>query len=172
MKVQLIAFALFFITLTAAGTARSQQAQQTPEFTVDKPSVTAGGGHATSALFTVDSSIVQSASGRQVSGAGDVVDVGFWTPEIAPTAAAVSIDGQVLRANSIGIAGARLVLTDTLGISINAVSSPMGYFRFDNVEVGKTYILTISAKNFSFSPSTRLINLTDSITGLQITAVQ
>lgn len=166
----ILVFSVFSTSVAAQSVEK--QTTGTPEFAVEKQVIVSGGGRTTSSLFTIDSSIVQAAAGTQASDDGDVVDAGFWTPEVAPTAATASIAGQVLRADQSAISGARLVLSDMSGMEVNAVSSPLGYFRFDNVEVGKTYILTTSAKNFIFAPSSILINLTDGITGLRIFATQ
>lgn len=83
------------------------------------------------------------------------------------TAAPVMISGQVLNNDGWPIMNARLRLTSTTGETYSARTNPFGYFRFDNVPSGTTYVLETSAKGHSFEPQTMSVN--DDITGLIIT---
>lgn len=83
------------------------------------------------------------------------------------TAAPVEVSGQVLDANSAPVMNARLRLTATTGETYSALTNPFGYFRFDHVPSGTTYVLETHAKGHSFEPLT--ISVHDDITGLVIT---
>jgi hypothetical protein len=48
------------------------------------------------------------------------------------------------------------------------VTSPFGYYRFDDVRTGATYIISASAKSYRFTPI--VVNVTDELTGLDLTA--
>lgn len=88
----------------------------------------------------------------------------------APTAATVSIGGRVANADGQSIRNARLALTAPDGSQGFAVSNSFGFYRFDNVPAGQTYVLTISAKRFVFNPQTRIVNVSEELTDLDWTA--
>lgn len=67
-----------------------------------------------------------------------------------PTASTVSVSGQVTTANGRGIAKARVTLTGMNGTR-TVTTNPFGYFLFTDVEVGETYIFSVSHKRYSFS---------------------
>lgn len=127
-------------------------------------SVIAGGGsRSTGGTFTLNGTIGQSSAGAVSAGGGYALRSGFWASDaLAPTAASASISGQIKNANGRGIRNVRLTLTNAeTGETVRAISSSFGYYSFDGVRVGQTYILTVFAKRFSFNPNTRVIALLD-----------
>lgn len=82
---------------------------------------------------------------------------------LGPTAAMVSLSGRVVTAEGRGIRNARLTLTDANGEIRYALSGAFGYYRFTNVSVGETYILTVSSKRFTFANPTRAVNAQEEI---------
>ncbi len=82
----------------------------------------------------------------------------------APTVASVAISGRVITANGSGIRGVNVSLTNSNGEVFRAVTGTFGYYRFENLPVGEIYILSISAKRYSFANRTRVINLNDELT--------
>jgi WD40 repeat protein len=91
--------------------------------------------------------------------------------DLAPTAANVSVGGRVLTANGQGIRNARVTLTDANGATRTAITGSFGYYRFDDVEVGQTYIVSVRSKRFQFSNPTLVITLMDELTDLTFTAL-
>ncbi|HQU86074.1 MAG TPA: choice-of-anchor Q domain-containing protein [Pyrinomonadaceae bacterium] len=85
-----------------------------------------------------------------------------------PTAANVSVSGQVFSANGIGLRSAQVILTASNGISRTVSSNSFGYFRFDEVEAGQTYVISVRSKGYRFTP--RVLSLNEEITGLILTA--
>ena len=84
---------------------------------------------------------------------------------LAPTASAVSIGGRVLGSGSKrGLANAVVTVTDVLGTSRTARTNNFGYFQFNNVEAGQTYIFSISAKRYQFQ--TQVISINNDLTDL------
>jgi hypothetical protein len=85
-----------------------------------------------------------------------------------PTAASVSIRGRVLTAmnGGIGLSRALVLLTDGAGNVRIARTNPFGYFRFDEVEAGYTYVLTVSSKRYQYDP--RVLFVTQELTDLEI----
>ncbi|MGI8786354.1 MAG: LamG domain-containing protein [Pyrinomonadaceae bacterium] len=88
----------------------------------------------------------------------------------APTAASVSIGGRVLTAIGRGIRNVRVSLTDASGETRYAMTNPFGYYRFEDVESGATYILSVSAKRYRFENPTRILSVNEEIENLDFTA--
>ncbi len=88
---------------------------------------------------------------------GDGSDIGAFELQAAPTAASVSVSGRVLIGNR-GLLNATVTLTDQNGNARAARTTPFGYFRFDNIETGQTYIVTVQAKRFQFAPQIVTVN--------------
>lgn len=86
----------------------------------------------------------------------------------APTAATVSISGRVLTPQGRGLINATVILTDTNGNVRTARSGTFGYYRFDEVEAGRTYIFSVRSKRYQFTP--QVVNVTEDLTDLNFTA--
>lgn len=85
---------------------------------------------------------------------------GMWT-NLSPSAASASISGRVLTSDGSGVRNAVVVLTDANGLSRNSKSSTFGYYNFEDVATGQSYVLSVNSKRFSFSP--RSVTLGDDI---------
>ena len=126
-----------------------------------------GGSQSTGGTLTVDGTVGQPTAGTSSTGGTYSLRGGFWAFQaFAPTAAGASISGRIRTADGRGIRNVRLVLTnaETGEISTTNLSSSFGYYRFDNILVGQTYILTVRAKRYTFDPDTRVITLLDELT--------
>ena len=89
-----------------------------------------------------------------------------------PTAAAASLSGQIRTVEGNGIANVAVTLTNTAtGAMFRARSSSFGYYRFEGVEVGQSYILTVSSKQYRFESNPRVFTLVDEATGVDFTAL-
>ena len=114
-----------------------------------------------------------------VGGAFNSIDSteNFFHPYIArlidnaPSAAMVSVGGQVLTANGNGLSRARVTLTDTNGTTRTAITNSFGYFRFDAIEAGQTYIISAFHKRFQFINQTQVVFVGDEITDLGFNAL-
>jgi len=89
-------------------------------------------------------------------------------PVSVPTPAEVSISGRVMTPDGRGLRNAYVVLTDSDGISRRVRSSSLGSYRFDNVQVGKTYVMSVSSKQYQFT--TRLVTVSDELTDVDFIA--
>lgn len=89
---------------------------------------------------------------------------------LQPTAANASISGKVTSSNGIGISQVRVSLTDSQGITTYVMTSSFGYYTFNDVPVGQTYILTPNSVRYSFTPTSMLVSLTDDYTGADFIA--
>lgn len=92
---------------------------------------------------------------------GNGSDIGaFEAQTLAATGA--SIAGRVTTADGRGIGRVMVVLTGgSLAGPQYAVTSPFGYFRFDEAESGMTYIVTVASKQYAFAQASRVVTLAD-----------
>lgn len=77
------------------------------------------------------------------------------------TAATTSVSGRVMSGLNRGIAGIRLTLTDSQGDTRMTVSTAFGYYIFEGVEVGSTYILTATGKHFTFAQPSLVLSVNE-----------
>ncbi len=101
---------------------------------------------------------------------GDGADIGAFERQTAPTAATVSISGRVTTASGRGIKNVRLTLTDSSGQIRTATTSSFGYYRFDDVLAGETYILSAVGKRYTFSQPVRVLSINDAADGVDFIA--
>ena len=90
--------------------------------------------------------------------------------QLPPTAATVSVGGRVTTTIGRGIGGVRLSLTDARGNVRSATTDSSGHYRFDDVEVGDTYILTATGKRYTFSQPSQVLNVNEGTTEVNFIA--
>lgn len=132
---------------------------------------TGGGSNSTGGTFNVSGTVGQHVAGVASNGGTFDLRGGFWFQNAAPTAAAVSITGRVTTAHGNGIRSARLTLTSPDGARQTAITSTFGYYAFDGVEVGHTYVLEIASKRYTFANPTRIFSLQDELTDMDFTSL-
>lgn len=94
-----------------------------------------------------------------------------FSPVLSPTAASVTVAGRVLDANGTPVRNSKLTLRNiTTGEVVAARSNDFGKYRFDGIEVGATYVVTVAAKGLVFSSSGSLVTVDDSIADLDFIA--
>jgi Carboxypeptidase regulatory-like domain len=96
---------------------------------------------------------------------------GNFTIGLAPTAASASIAGKVLNASGRGVSRVRVTITDSSGAIRYSMTNSFGNYRFDNLEVGQNYILSVSSKRYQFANATQTIFVGDDLTGVDFTAL-
>lgn len=100
---------------------------------------------------------------RQIDGNGDgtvIVDIGaFESPVMITTAAEVIISGRVSTAAGRGIRNVRVTITFPNGETRSTLSSLFGYYRFNDIPAGETYLISVSGKRYSFSNNTQIRNI-------------
>jgi len=77
---------------------------------------------------------------------------------LAQTAANVNVSGRVLQTKGRGVANARVEMTDQGGNVRTARTNPFGYYRFNEVAVGETYIISAKHKNYEFDSQALAVN--------------
>jgi hypothetical protein len=90
---------------------------------------------------------------------------GLWQiPMFGPTAAPVTVSGRVLRPSGLGVGGAIVSIASLDGTARTARTNPFGYFSFDGIIVGQTYIVSVKSKAYDFASQSIVVN--DSIADL------
>lgn len=97
---------------------------------------------------------------------GNGSDIGAFEQQSAPTAAVVTVSGRVL-AGGEAVSRARVRLTDAAGTVRYATTDRRGFYRFDSVAAGETYIFNASFKRFEFAP--QVVYVTEDVNDLNFT---
>ena len=84
------------------------------------------------------------------------------------TAANVGIGGRVMTAAGQGLSMATVTLTDNAGNSRTTRTSSFGYFFFDDLEAGNTYVVTVTMKQRQFTP--QIITASEEATNIEFVA--
>ncbi|MBK7513901.1 MAG: carboxypeptidase regulatory-like domain-containing protein [Chloracidobacterium sp.] len=127
---------------------------------------TASGGP-TSLAFTGAPPVVNQVSSAAAEALPTTFTAGTLTI-LAPTAAGTTVGGIVLSPGGQAVRNARLSMTDQSGMVRTVVSNSFGFFRFDDVTVGETYVIDVRAKGLHFAP--QVVSVADEITDLIIVA--
>lgn len=90
-----------------------------------------------------------------------------------PTAAAVTVGGQVLTGGSAGIRNATVTISGgALPAPISVKTGTFGNYSFTGIPSGGTYFVTVDAKRYTFSNPSQLLNVQDDITNANFIADQ
>jgi hypothetical protein len=101
-----------------------------------------------------------------------VIEVGSLVSDVsgadftisAPSAAGVALGGRVVDHAGNGVSKVSITLSGgRLPNPLTVKTNPFGYYRFDDITVGESYVLTVSSKRYVFANPTRVINLLDEI---------
>jgi hypothetical protein len=89
---------------------------------------------------------------------------GWGLEFFAPTAAQASISGRVVTADGMGIRNARLTITGNgLPEARTVTTGSFGYYSFDGLTVGETYVVTVNSQRYTFTVPSRVYSLVDNI---------
>jgi len=97
----------------------------------------------------------------------DFNDVIYSACGFAPTAANVSVSGRVFSPDGFGLRNASVSITDTRGSVRSTLTGSFGYFRFDEIVAGESYVVAVRSKRYVFT--TRVINPYEELTGVDFT---
>ena len=137
-------------------------------YTLEQSVIANGGGASGGTRFGVEGTAGQASAGTHSSSTTFSVHGGFWQSLLLPTAAHVSVSGQCISADGQALDHIRLTL---IGASEtrSALTNSFGNFRFDDIEVGGTYIIRAAGKGFQFVP--QLVTVQDQISDLRLSAL-
>ncbi len=112
------------------------------------------------------------AAGRTWNGTDFDFAVARYENEFIPSAANVSISGRVSTANGNGIRNVVITLTKTNGEILSTRTSSFGYFRFDEIPIGETYIISVASKRFTFNPSSQILMVSEELSDVNFIAYE
>ena len=169
-RLKKFSFLVLIAGLSLSASTATAQIASSGTYTLEQAVVAGGGGKSNSPNFSIEGTLGQSIAGSSSSSANFGVRAGFWQAFFAPTAALVSVSGRVITPDGSPVFRARVTLTDGTGATRSTLSSNFGYYRFDDIEVGQTYILSATAKQFQFAP--RVIAVNDELSNLDLIGLQ
>jgi hypothetical protein len=93
---------------------------------------------------------------------------GGWGLELlAATATGVEVSGRVMTPDGRGLRNAVVTMTDSQGVTRTATTSSFGYYTFEDVEVGASFVLSVQSRRYRFSP--RVVQVFDTLTEVDFT---
>lgn len=119
---------------------------------------------------TVSPSDIMTTPPTSVSGTTATSPAPITFAPAVTTAAAVDIGGRVTTAKGRGIFRAIVILTDGAGDIRQVYTNGFGYYRFSEVEVGQTLIVSVKSKGYRFSQPTQVVSLTEETGAVNFTA--
>lgn len=78
--------------------------------------------------------------------------------DIPVTAAGVSVQGRVVNSEGRAISNVKVGMLDQSGRTWYALTNPFGYFNFENVPSGETYVFSVKAKGYQPTSVAREVN--------------
>ncbi|HVE58581.1 MAG TPA: carboxypeptidase-like regulatory domain-containing protein [Pyrinomonadaceae bacterium] len=102
-------------------------------------------------------------------GRNEVDAVSVQSPS-TPTAANVSVGGRVSTDEGAGISRVVVTLTDGAGNIRSATTNSFGYYNFDQVAAGGTYIIAVNNKKYLFADSPRVVNVQNDLADVDFRA--
>ena len=93
-----------------------------------------------------------------------IVQGGWGLEFLQTTAAGVSLSGRVMTAGGAGIRNATVVISgNTLPEPRAASTGSFGYYSFDGLTAGETYVITVNARRYTFTVPSRVYAIIDNI---------
>lgn len=94
----------------------------------------------------------------------------FAVALVPNTAANSAISGRVIAGKG-GLSNINVTLSGgSFPQPLVVKTNSFGNYKFDNLPTGETYILTVSAKKYTFTPPTKTVNLNDEVTDADFAA--
>ncbi|HEX8736735.1 MAG TPA: carboxypeptidase-like regulatory domain-containing protein, partial [Pyrinomonadaceae bacterium] len=93
----------------------------------------------------------------------------YQIPALAPSAASVTVSGRVM-ANGRGVANTIVTYAGQNSERVKAITNGFGYYRFEGVPAGQTYVFNVLSKRYTFEP--RTVEVNDELTELNFEAQQ
>lgn len=104
---------------------------------------------------------------------GEIITCTFTNTQLDLTAAPASLGGRVMTSAGQPIRGAMLQVTRVAtGETRYTTTGSFGYYRFDDLQTGEGYVITVNARRYVFHPNTQLIELRDNVADLNFIALQ
>ena len=120
-------------------------------FTMTQSVIAGGGGKMQRVAINVDGTIGQPLAGLYSSGNQYEHYSGFWLPGRITQPNSAIAGGRVVNAEGNGIRNVQVTITFPNGEIRTTTSGAGGYYRFADIPTGKSYVVTVAAKRFTFS---------------------
>lgn len=161
-----------------AQTAATPKQETAPEivatggaFALEKTVTAGGGGGKAAAAFSENGTTGQSSAGVRSTGGQFSLYAGFWTPDnFIPTAASAVVGGRVLTPSGAGIRNVQITIAFPSGELRTTTSSAFGYYRFAEIPVGAVYVITVSARKYTFSQPSQIRQVMDDLQDVDFVA--
>jgi hypothetical protein len=97
---------------------------------------------------------------------------GGWQLEFLPfTASSATLSGRVTTADDRGIRNARVVISgNSLPEPRVVTTGSFGYYTFDGLTAGQTYVVTVNSQRYTFSVPSRVVTLVDNLADVNFVA--
>jgi hypothetical protein len=89
---------------------------------------------------------------------------------LATTAASVLVSGRVTTPAGLGLRNARVNIVNPEGLVRTVLTGSLGYFTFDDVKVGETYIVGVTSKRYRFD--SRVIQVMDDLANVDFIGLE
>ncbi|HQU82835.1 MAG TPA: choice-of-anchor Q domain-containing protein, partial [Pyrinomonadaceae bacterium] len=100
--------------------------------------------------------------------AGGFTSTTDYQLQVVPTTAAnAEVGGKVLTADGRGISRALVTMTDANGNTKSMRTNSFGYFKFEDVHTGETYVFHVLTKGYNFTP--QIVTVNENISELNFT---
>jgi hypothetical protein len=101
------------------------------------------------------------------------IECTFTSEQLVPTAAGAVLSGRVTDIYGRGIRGLSVYLYDPQeGQTRITRTNSFGFYNFDEVATGRTYILEVVGKRWNFVNAARTVTPTDNVAGLDFVATE
>lgn len=91
---------------------------------------------------------------------------------LGATAASVAVGGRVTTSAGRGIRNVMVTLTDSEGVVRTATTGSFGYYHFENVAAGDTYVVSAQGKRYTFAQSSKVLNVEEDKNDVDFTGVE
>lgn len=163
LKIILSIFGLLFLS----GQARAQ-VMTGGSFQLMQTVIANGGEKSSGGTFSVEGTIAQQTVVEQNHINNPFsINSGFWSAQSAPAATGVVVSGRVINNRRRGEANVLVELSGgPSGTPQTTLTNTRGFFQFNNVEVGYSYIITVQRVNSAFAPSSETFHLQNNLDNL------
>lgn len=96
----------------------------------------------------------------------------FAIANFVPLAANISISGRIINSNGNGIAKVRVSLTNQQGETRILQTNPFGFYKFEEVAAGETYVISINHKRYVFNPSSQVLNVSENVEDVNFVSLE
>jgi hypothetical protein len=87
---------------------------------------------------------------------------------ISPTAVGATVGGRLTTAFGQPVPNARVIMVDMSGVSRTTLSTSLGFYRFYDVQVGQTYVITVDSKTHTFT--SQAVSVGQNVTDIDLIA--